>query len=82
MIDEAESSRKRELIAKPIVEHLELEKAVALLRKSERPLIVFGKGAVYARAENALQKLVESIGIPFLPTPMGKGLLTDTHEIC
>ncbi|KAE9444635.1 hypothetical protein C3L33_23467, partial [Rhododendron williamsianum] len=46
-----------------------------------RPLIVFGKGAAIARAENGLKKLVETTGIPFLPTPMGKGLLPDTHEL-
>ncbi|CAI9114252.1 OLC1v1014930C1 [Oldenlandia corymbosa var. corymbosa] len=81
LIDEAEHCRKKELIEKPIVKHSEIEKAVALLRNAERPLIVFGKGAAYARAENALQKLVQSTGIPFLPTPMGKGLLSDTHEL-
>lgn len=81
LIDEAENSRKKELTAKPTVNNSEIGKAVALLRKAERPLIVFGKGAAYARAENALKKLVESTGIPFLPTPMGKGLLSDTHEL-
>lgn len=59
----------------------EIGKAVSLLRHAERPLIVFGKGAAFARAEEALKKLVESTGVPFLPTPMGKGLLPDTHEL-
>ncbi|CAK9158570.1 unnamed protein product [Ilex paraguariensis] len=64
-----------------IVKHSEIEKAVSMLRQAERPLIVFGKGAAIARAENELKKLVESTGIPFLPTPMGKGLLPDTHDL-
>ncbi|KAL5743378.1 hypothetical protein ACOSQ2_026494 [Xanthoceras sorbifolium] len=59
----------------------EVERAVSLLREAQRPLIVFGKGAAYARAEGELKKLVETTGIPFLPTPMGKGLLPDTHEL-
>ncbi|KAJ4882617.1 2-hydroxyacyl-CoA lyase [Raphanus sativus] len=59
----------------------EIESAVEILRKAERPLIVFGKGAAYSRAEDELKKLVELTGIPFLPTPMGKGLLPDTHEL-
>ncbi|XP_058008149.1 2-hydroxyacyl-CoA lyase-like [Hevea brasiliensis] len=59
----------------------EIEGAAELLRKAERPLIVFGKGVAHARAENELRKLVETTGIPFLPTPMGKGLLPDTHEL-
>lgn len=81
LINDAEKSRSKELIAKPKVKHSEIEKAVALLRSAERPLVVFGKGAAYARAEDALQKLIESTGIPFLPTPMGKGLLPDNHEL-
>ncbi|KAK7266720.1 hypothetical protein RIF29_19371 [Crotalaria pallida] len=58
-----------------------ISEAASLLRRAERPLIVFGKGAAYARAEHALKRLVESTGIPFLPTPLGKGLLPDTHEL-
>lgn len=59
----------------------EIERAVSLLREAQRPLIVFGKGAAFARAEEELKELVERTGIPFLPTPMGKGLLPDTHEL-
>ncbi|KAK4477673.1 hypothetical protein RD792_016918 [Penstemon davidsonii] len=81
LITEALNSRNNDLIEKPKVSNSEIHKAVDLLRKAQRPLIVFGKGAAYARAENALSKLVESTGIPFLPTPMGKGLLSDTHEL-
>ncbi|KAL8161818.1 hypothetical protein V2J09_013307 [Rumex salicifolius] len=59
----------------------EIAKAVSALRSAQRPLIVFGKGAAYSKAEDSLTKLVESTGIPFLPTPMGKGLLPDNHEL-
>ncbi|KAK9091379.1 hypothetical protein Sjap_024556 [Stephania japonica] len=59
----------------------EVGKAVSMIRAAERPLIVFGKGAAYARAEDELRRFVERTGIPFLPTPMGKGLLPDTHEL-
>nr|XP_043631750.1 2-hydroxyacyl-CoA lyase [Erigeron canadensis] len=58
-----------------------IEKAISLIRKAERPLIVFGKGAAIAKAENEVKDLVVKTGIPFLPTPMGKGLLPDTHEL-
>ncbi|KAF3444320.1 hypothetical protein FNV43_RR14010 [Rhamnella rubrinervis] len=75
----AESSEKREAVFR--VSNSDTEKAVSLLRNAERPLIVCGKGAAFARAEDALKNLVEKTGIPFLPTPMGKGLLPDTHEL-
>ncbi|KAL2247001.1 2-hydroxyacyl-CoA lyase [Sesamum indicum] len=81
LITEALNSRNKDLIEKPRINYSEIQKAVELLRTAQRPLIVFGKGAAYARAENELTKLVESTGIPFLPTPMGKGLLPDTHEL-
>ncbi|KAM0826988.1 hypothetical protein ACQ4PT_068489 [Festuca glaucescens] len=56
-------------------------KAAELLHRAERPLVVFGKGAAYARAEEAIQKLVDTTGIPFLPTPMGKGVVPDAHPL-
>ncbi|KAL5226343.1 hypothetical protein ABZP36_014608 [Zizania latifolia] len=58
-----------------------IQKAAELLRHAERPLIVVGKGAAYAKAEEAIQKLVDTTGIPFLPTPMGKGVVPDTHPL-
>ncbi|CAI9752944.1 unnamed protein product [Fraxinus pennsylvanica] len=81
LIIQAENERNKELIEKPRINYSEIQTAVELLRKAQRPLIVFGKGAAFAKAENALRKLVETTGIPFLPTPMGKGLLSDTHEL-
>lgn len=77
----AENFGKKKEVAVDSVSNSDIEKAVSLLRNAERPLIVFGKGAAFARAENALKNLVEKTGIPFLPTPMGKGLLPDTHEL-
>ncbi|KQK03262.1 2-hydroxyacyl-CoA lyase [Brachypodium distachyon] len=56
-------------------------KAAELLRRAERPLVVVGKGAAYARAEEVIQKLVDTTGIPFLPTPMGKGVVPDVHPL-
>lgn len=39
-------------------------------------------GAAYAHAEDALRKLVEQCKLPFLPTPMGKGVIPDNHPNC
>ena len=76
----AEAEKER-IFEESIVPCSEIEKAVGLLRKAQRPLIVLGKGAAYGRAEGELRKLVERTGIPFLPTPMGKGLVNDDHEL-
>lgn len=76
-----EAERYKNSDWKETIRGSDIEEAVNLLRKAERPLIVFGKGAAISRAEDVLKKLVETTGIPFLPTPMGKGLLPDTHEL-
>ncbi|CAI5494494.1 unnamed protein product [Closterium sp. Naga37s-1] len=59
-----------------------ITEAIGLLREAKAPLLVVGKGAAYAHAEKQLAALVEATGIPFLPTPMGKGVLSDSHPLC
>ena len=54
-------------------------RALNLLKGAERPLIILGKGAAYAQADDAIRALVEQSGIPYLPMSMAKGLLPDTH---
>ncbi|EPY49340.1 oxalyl-CoA decarboxylase [Schizosaccharomyces cryophilus OY26] len=59
----------------------QVQKAVLLLKSSKSPLIVIGKGASYAHAEEKLLALIEQTNVPFLPTPMGKGLLPENHRL-
>jgi oxalyl-CoA decarboxylase len=56
-----------------------VKRALDVLRSAKRPLIILGKGAAYAQADDAIRALVEKSGIPFLPMSMAKGLLPDTH---
>ncbi|MDT7950194.1 MAG: oxalyl-CoA decarboxylase [Acetobacteraceae bacterium] len=58
-----------------------VRRALDLLRTAERPLIVLGKGAAYAQADDAIRALVETSGIPYIPMSMAKGLLPDTHPL-
>ncbi|MBI5721570.1 MAG: oxalyl-CoA decarboxylase [Burkholderiales bacterium] len=58
-----------------------VQRALELLRGAKKPLIVLGKGAAYARADDEVRALVERTGIPYLPMSMAKGLLPDTHEL-
>ena len=53
-----------------------------MLKSAKRPLIILGKGAAYAQADDAIRAFVEKSGIPFLPMSMAKGLLPDTHPQC
>lgn len=56
-----------------------VDRALQLLAAARRPLIVLGKGAAYAQADNVIREFVETTGIPFLPMSMAKGLLPDVH---
>ena len=56
-------------------------RALDLLKSAKRPLILLGKGAAYAQADEAVRALVETSGIPYLPMSMAKGLLPDTHAL-
>ena len=56
-----------------------INRALDLLASAQRPLIILGKGAAYAQADEEIRAFVEKTGIPFLPMPMAKGLLPDNH---
>jgi oxalyl-CoA decarboxylase len=59
-----------------------IKRALEVLKSAKRPLIILGKGAAYAQADDDIRALVEKTGIPFLPMSMAKGLLPDTHPQC
>ena len=59
-----------------------IKRALEVLKGAKRPLIILGKGAAYAQADEAIKAFVEKSGVPFLPMSMAKGLLPDTHPQC
>src|SRR4051794_726889 len=59
-----------------------VERALDVLRGAKRPLIILGKGAAYAQADEDIRALVEKSGIPYIPMSMAKGLLPDLHPQC
>lgn len=56
-----------------------IARAIDVLKGAKKPLIILGKGAAYAQADDLVRELVEKSGIPYLPMSMAKGLLPDTH---
>jgi oxalyl-CoA decarboxylase len=56
-----------------------VRRALDVLKGAKRPLIILGKGAAYAQADDAIRAFVEKSGIPYLPMSMAKGLLPDDH---
>ena len=83
VIDAAEGARSRVQVVDPAPAQLpspdSVARALEVLKGAKRPLIILGKGAAYAQADEAVRELGEKSGIPFLPMSMAKGLLPDTH---
>jgi oxalyl-CoA decarboxylase len=59
-----------------------VKRALDVLKSAKKPLIILGKGASYAQADDVIRQFVEKSGVPFLPMSMAKGLLPDTHPQC
>lgn len=56
-----------------------LDRAIGLIKGAKAPLVLIGKGAAYARAEKPIRAFIDQTEIPFLPSPMGKGVVPDSH---
>ena len=61
-----------------------IERAAQLLQKAERPLMLIGKGVRWSSEDTypEFQRLVDRLGMPFLPSPMGRGFIPDDHPLC
>ncbi|TBW58886.1 acetolactate synthase large subunit [Marinobacter halodurans] len=64
---------------RPTASEKSLQQACDLIRKARHPLIMIGAGANRKRISKALIHLVESTGIPFFTTQMGKGVVDERH---
>jgi 3D-(3,5/4)-trihydroxycyclohexane-1,2-dione acylhydrolase (decyclizing) len=56
-----------------------LDRAAAMIRAADRPMIVAGGGVIYSDATEALRRLVDAAGIPVGETQSGKGSLPFDH---
>jgi 3D-(3,5/4)-trihydroxycyclohexane-1,2-dione acylhydrolase (decyclizing) len=66
-------------VNRPPAERSQIAVAADLLRRARRPMIVAGGGVHYSGAEQALQTLCASTGIPVGETQAGKGSLPHGH---
>jgi 2-hydroxyacyl-CoA lyase 1 len=55
--------------------------ALAALKTAERPLVIVGKGTAYADAAPEVREFIEATQLPYLATPMGKGVMPDDHPL-
>jgi 2-hydroxyacyl-CoA lyase 1 len=59
----------------------DVEEAIRALRTAEHPLVIVGKGMAGARAEREVREFIDMTELPFLATPMGKGVVPDDHRL-
>ncbi len=79
MIDESTAPiRSAPLITAPQPDNNAVDRAADLLTQAERPLILIGKGAAWADAQEALGQLSD-LGIPYVCSPMARGTIPDDH---
>src|ERR1700720_2130462 len=58
-----------------------IDAALNLLERAERPLVLVGKGMAWSRAEDKVRAFIERTQLPFLRSPMGKGMMPDDHPL-
>lgn len=68
-------------VYKPAASRMQIEKAVEMLLRAERPVIVAGGGVINADAAALLQQFAELTSVPVIPTLMGWGCIPDDHEL-
>jgi len=68
-------------VGRPVPEPAALDRAVAAIKASKRPLVVAGGGVVYSDASDALRAFADATGIPVADTQAGKGAINFDHRM-
>ncbi len=58
-----------------------VEKAAAYLKKSRRPVLLVGHGAMISGASRQVRELAEKLNAPVVSTQLGLGTFTTTHPL-
>jgi acetolactate synthase I/II/III large subunit len=66
----------------PAPDSREVERALALLRSAERPVIIAGSGVWWADAGAELREFIERTSLPLYTITMAKGSVSDEHPLC
>jgi acetolactate synthase-1/2/3 large subunit len=66
---------------RPAPDEPAVERAGALLRDAERPVIMAGTGLYWGHGESALRRMAEDLRIPVFLNGLGRGCLPADHEL-
>jgi thiamine pyrophosphate-dependent acetolactate synthase large subunit-like protein len=68
-------------LAPPLGHPDQVRRAAELLVRAERPMLIIGKGVRWSEPTVELRQLVETLSLPFLTSPMGRGFIPDDHPL-
>ncbi|MHA6796994.1 glyoxylate carboligase [Pseudonocardia bannensis] len=68
-------------VYRPAATRAQIDKALDMLERADRPLIVAGGGIVGADAADLLVEFAELVEAPVVPTLMGWGAIPDDHRL-
>jgi tartronate-semialdehyde synthase len=68
-------------VNRPAATRTQAAKALDMMFRAERPLIVAGGGVINANASEKLVELAELLNVPVIPTLMGWGAMPDDHPL-
>ncbi len=58
-----------------------IKDATRLLLSAEKPVVIAGNGSILSIANEEFKEFIELLGIPFVTTPGGRGILTEDHPL-
>lgn len=58
-----------------------IQQATDRIEKAKKPIVLIGAGANRKRACKALTNFIDTLGIPFFNTQMGKGIIDERHPL-
>ena len=66
---------------RPYPDPADVAEVIRLIYEADRPLFIFGAGAVISGAYQESLSLIETLKVPFVITVDGKGLIPDNHPL-
>ena len=71
----------RDRVRRPIAEDKAIDRAVEMIVKAKRPLLLTGAGSNRKRTSRMLSQFIDKTGMPFFSTQMGKGVVDERHPL-
>lgn len=66
---------------RPVAEDKAIENAIKMIENAKHPLLLIGAGANRKLTSNVLTQMVNELGIPFVTTQMGKGVVDEMSDL-